>query len=85
MPFRAIIHVAGLGWTWTASQQSIRLSTRNALSLASEMELASLAFPLIGAGTGGIGPDKSLGWMREEIEAAKPPMHIIVVRFGEAS
>ena len=85
LPFRCIIHVAGLGWTWTASELSIRLSTRNALQLAGEMDLASLAIPLIGAGTGGVGPDKSLSWMSEEIEAAQPPMPIVIVRFGEAS
>ncbi len=85
LPFRAIIHVAGLQWTWTASQLSIRRSTSNALRLAHEMRLNSLAFPLIGAGTGGIGPDKSLHWMSEEIQSAKPITQIIIVRFGESS
>ena len=85
LPFQSIIHVAGLEWTWTASENSIRLSTRNALALANEMKLASLAFPLIGAGTGGIGPQKSLEWMCEAIEAAQPNLPIIIVRFGDAS
>ena len=71
LPFQNIIHVAGLQWTWTASELSIRRSTSNALILAGELKLNSLAFPLIGAGTGGIGPDKSLRWMSEEIESAQ--------------
>ena len=85
LPFHSIIHVAGLQWTWTASELSIRRSTANALQLAREMKLASLAFPLIGAGTGGIGPEKSLRWMREEIENAQPNLEIIIVRYGESS
>ena len=70
LPFQTIIHVAGLEWTWTASELSIRRSTINALQLAREMKLNSLAFPLIGAGTGGTGAEKSLRWMCEEIESA---------------
>lgn len=85
LPFKSIIHVAGLQWTWTASELSIRRSTTNALILASEMKLNSLAFPLIGAGTGGIGPDKSLRWMSEEIQSAQPNLQITIVRFGERS
>ena len=85
LPFRAIIHVAGLQWTWTASEFSIRESTRNAVKLATEMKLQSLALPLIGAGTGGSGAEKSLAWMREEIEGATTPLPIIVVRFGDES
>ncbi len=83
LPFQTIIHVAGLQWTWTASELSIRRSTINALELARGMKLNSLAFPLIGAGTGGVGPQKSLKWMCEEIERAQSPMRILVVRFGE--
>ena len=85
LPFKTIIHVAGLQWTWTASELSIRRSTSNALQLAREMKLGSLAFPLIGAGAGGIGPDKSLQWMSEEIQSAESQMQIVIVRFGERS
>ena len=85
LPFQNIIHVAGLQWTWTASEISIRRSTSNALILASELKLKSLAFPLIGGGTGGIGPDKSLKWMSEEIERSQLILEVIIVRFGEPS
>lgn len=85
LPFKAIIHVAGLQWTWTASELSIRRSTENALALAREMNFHSLAFPLVGAGTGGIGPEKSLRWMSEEIQRAQSPMQVTLVRFGKSS
>ena len=51
--FHGIIHVAGIGLAWRSSERSIRLSVRNALRLASELGYHSVAFPLIGAGTGG--------------------------------
>ncbi len=85
LPFRAIIHVAGLNWTWTASEFSIRESTKNALQLAREMELQSLAFPLIGAGTGGIQAEQSLDWMQDEIKRHGAGLQITIVRFGARS
>ncbi len=56
LPFRAIIHVAGIGLLWRSSPRSVRLSARNALKLATERDYRSIAFPLIGAGTGGGDP-----------------------------
>jgi O-acetyl-ADP-ribose deacetylase (regulator of RNase III) len=38
---------------WRASESSIRDSCRNAIRIAREHSFASVAFPLIGAGTGG--------------------------------
>ena len=34
LPFRAIIHVAGINMLWRASQRSIRESVKNAMALA---------------------------------------------------
>ncbi len=73
LPFQAIIHVAGLHASWVASERSIRLSTTNALRLAMEMELNSLAFPIIGGGTGGAQVQQAAGWMREVIAAEPHP------------
>jgi O-acetyl-ADP-ribose deacetylase len=53
LPFRAIIHVAGIGLLWRASAASIELSVRNAINLAKSHGVRSLALPMIGAGTGG--------------------------------
>src|SRR2546422_179604 len=58
LPFKAIIHVAGISMFWIASEKSIRDSVRNAIGLAAEKNYRSIAFPLIGAGTGGLSPDK---------------------------
>ena len=53
LPFKSIIHVAGISMWWRSSERSIRDSVRNALALATERGFQSIAFPLIGAGTGG--------------------------------
>src|SRR5438874_200467 len=53
LPFKAIIHVAGINMLWRASERSIRDSVRNALLLAHEHGFRSIALPLIGAGSGG--------------------------------
>ena len=53
LPFKGIIHVAGIGFTWTSSERAIRLSVINALNLA-QGRFISIAFPLIGSGTGGM-------------------------------
>ena len=53
LPFKSIIHVAGISMWWRSSERSIRDSVRNALALASERGFQSIALPLIGAGTGG--------------------------------
>jgi O-acetyl-ADP-ribose deacetylase len=53
LPFKAIIHVVGINLLWRATDDSIRLSVCNALKLAEKAGYSSIAFPLIGAGTGG--------------------------------
>ena len=53
LPFRAIIHVAGISMFWVSSERSIRESVKNAMILAKAAGYRSIAFPLIGAGTGG--------------------------------
>src|SRR5215475_5869589 len=50
LPFRAIIHVAGINVLWRASEESIRLSTSNGVKVAAARGIRSLAFPIIGGG-----------------------------------
>ena len=53
LPFRGIIHVAGINLLWRSSEFSVRRSVHSALALAAREGFASVAFPLIGAGSGG--------------------------------
>lgn len=53
LPFRAIIHVAGINLLWVSTENSIRRSVHSAMALAKKHGYRSIAMPLIGAGTGG--------------------------------
>ena len=81
LPFKSIIHVAGISMWWRASERSIRDSTRNAVALAAEHNLESIAFPLIGAGTGGGSADDVLAMMRDELAHCAFDGLILIVRF----
>jgi O-acetyl-ADP-ribose deacetylase (regulator of RNase III) len=81
LPFKCIIHVAGISMWWRSSDRSIRESVRNALSLASSRGLQSVAFPLIGAGTGGGSPDEVLATMQDELGKCEFDGLVRIVRF----
>lgn len=81
LPLKGIIHVAGIGLNWRSSERSIRLSVRNALRVASESGFQSLAFPLIGAGTGGAGQSQSLRFMQDEVANCRYSGRVRIVVF----
>jgi len=81
LPFKAIIHVAGINLLWRSSERSIRASVRSAMALARQRGYRSIAFPLIGAGSGGGRPEQVLAWMREELESTEFDGEVRVVRF----
>ncbi len=81
LPFKAIIHVAGISIWWRSSEFSIRESCRNALRLASEHGYASIAFPLVGAGTGGSSIESSERLMLDQLSMEKFSGKVIVVRY----
>lgn len=70
LPFQAIIHVAGINLLWRASERSIRDCVRNALEIVDAHGWPSVAFPVIGAGSGGFGEAGARGFMLEELEAS---------------
>ncbi len=49
LPFRGIIHVAGINMLWRSSEYSVRQSVQNAMKLVAQLDFASVAFPLIGS------------------------------------
>ena len=81
LPFESIIHVAGISMWWRTSERSIRDSTRNAIALAVEHNIQSIAFPLIGAGTGGGSADDVLAMMQDELANCDFDGLIRIVRF----
>ncbi len=81
LPFKGIIHVAGINMLWRASERSIRDSVKNAVRLAHEKSFASMAFPLIGAGSGGFNPDQAKTLMVDELSKIDVLMSVKVVVF----
>jgi O-acetyl-ADP-ribose deacetylase len=84
LPFKAIIHVAGIGYLWRSSETSIRRSVRSALAEVDRIGCRSIAFPLIGAGTGGGSPQKVLQMICEEIECSDFSGDAVIVRYAPA-
>lgn len=81
LPFKGIIHVAGINMLWRASAQSIRDSVKNAMKIVNEEGFASVAFPLIGGHSGGFSPDRSRELILEELESVQTQAEVLVVRF----
>ena len=84
LPFRAIIHVAGINMFWRSSERAIRGCVRSALGIAREKGYRSIAFPLIGAGTGGYPPEKVLEIMEDTIRQSEYDGEVRIVRFKRA-
>jgi O-acetyl-ADP-ribose deacetylase (regulator of RNase III) len=81
LPFKGIIHVAGINMLWRASERSIRQCVRNATALAHEKGFRSIAFPLIGAGSGGFNQERAKAIMEDEFGKIDLPMDVRVVVF----
>lgn len=85
LPFRAIIHVAGINLLWRSSPRSIQDSVRNAISIAENRGYSSIAMPLIGAESGGGDPDTVLGLMESALVETHYDGNVTIVRFKKTS
>lgn len=81
LPYRGIIHVAGINLLWVSSQASIRGSVRSAMELVERHGFESIAFPLIGAGTGGSRAELVRDWMLDEFSRLSSTARVILVRY----
>ncbi len=83
LPFKGIIHVAGINMLWRASERSIRDSVKNAIRLAQDEGFGSIAFPLIGAGSGGFNQEKTKSLMLDELKKHDIQMAVKIVVFDQ--
>ncbi|WP_237724726.1 macro domain-containing protein [Deinococcus alpinitundrae] len=84
LPYRGIIHVAGINLLWRASEKSVRQSVCSALALVEQHRFRSLAFPLIGAGTGGLRPERVECWMLDEFSRSVFSGVVLLVRYDQS-
>lgn len=82
LAFKGIIHVAGISMWWRSSPDSVRRSVHSAMAIVRQEGFASVAFPLIGAGTGGGSEERVLAMMIEELESIDYDGEVVVVRFA---
>jgi O-acetyl-ADP-ribose deacetylase (regulator of RNase III) len=85
LPFKGIIHVAGINMFWRASEKSIRNSVANAMKIASEQKFGSIAFPLIGSGSGGFDEEKAKTIMLDELRKCDTLISVKVVLYKPRS
>ncbi|MDF1565865.1 MAG: macro domain-containing protein [Deltaproteobacteria bacterium] len=81
LPFRAIIHVAGIDLLWRASRASIQGSVESAMALVEQEGFASVAFPVIGAGSGSFDEEGALRLMQEALAGLSSRAEVRIVRF----
>lgn len=81
LSFKAIIHVAGINMFWRASEFSIRSSIASAINLAEKHKLDSIAFPIIGAGSGGFNQSRALEIMLDEIAKVEADLIVKIVEY----
>ncbi len=81
LPFKGIIHVAGINMLWCASEKSIRASVRNVMLIVDAHKFTSVAFPIIGAGSGSFNVDRALALMVNELDQIESTAHVSIVQF----
>jgi O-acetyl-ADP-ribose deacetylase (regulator of RNase III) len=83
LPFKSIIHVAGINMLWRSSKRSVRDSVRNAISIARYRGYKSLALPLIGAGSRGGKSTKIQSIIEDELTKCQFDGEIRIVRYAK--
>ena len=69
---------------WRASDRSIRDSVRNVMAVAEKNGFESLAFPLIGAGSGGFKQERAKEIMLNELQKWESTLEVTVVVFKKS-
>jgi len=85
IPFRGIIHMAGINMLWRSSETSVRQSVQNAMQIVVRHGFCSVAFPLIGAGSGGGSPDQIQTFMTDELSRIQFSGEGRIVRYTHPS
>jgi O-acetyl-ADP-ribose deacetylase (regulator of RNase III) len=82
--YRGIIHVAGIDMLWRASCSSITGSVRSAMYIVDAYAFRSVAFPIIGAGSGGFDVDRALALMLDTFATCSTTTRVVIVRYSNA-
>ena len=84
LPYKGIIHVAGINMLWFATKYSVSKSIENAMKIVNDNSYNSVAFPLIGSGSGNRGKEWSLKIMIEAFKHIESNAKVIIVKYEES-
>ncbi len=79
--YNGIIHVAGINMFWFANKYSITKSVENAMRLVNQKGFKSVAFPLIGAGSGNRSAQFSEELMLETFDNIQSDTKVFIVKY----
>jgi len=82
LPFRGIIHVAGINMLWRSSEFSVRQSVRSAMRIVVQERFRTVAFPLIGAGSGGGSAETVQRFIEDELSRITFDGEVSIVRYA---
>ena len=85
LPYKGIIHVAGINILWFATQYSVSQSVTNAMRIVHEKGYNSVAFPLIGSGSGNRGRKWSLEVMLSTFKTIQTNVSVFIVQYEKCS
>ena len=81
LPFKGIIHVAGINMFWVATEFSITQSVLNAMTIINETLFSSVAFPLIGSGSGNRKKEFSINIMLNAFHNVNSNARVLIVKY----
>lgn len=81
LTFKSIIHVAGINMFWFATEYSVKNSVKNVMKIVNDKGYKSVAFPLIGAGSGNRGLNWSLNLMLTTFKEIESNAVVKIVRY----
>jgi O-acetyl-ADP-ribose deacetylase (regulator of RNase III) len=83
LSYKGIIHVAGINLLWRSSEESIRKSVQSAMEIVKERNFTSVAFPIIGAGSGGFKESKAKVIMLDELSKIESKAKVLIVEYSK--
>lgn len=81
LPYKGIIHVAGINIFWFATEESIRKSVASAMKIVNDNKFGSVVFPIIGAGSGSYSKNKSLNIMLNGFESIETDADVYIIKY----
>ena len=81
LPYKGIIHVAGINMLWFATEYSVSKSVKNVMKIVNENNYNSVAFPLIGSGSGNRAKKWSLKIMLEAFKQIESNVKVVIVKY----